>query len=664
MSKIETRELERIFRIDVRKANSETRTVTAALSSETPVQRHFGTEILVHEQNSINMERAAEGLPLLWSHDHEAPIGRVDNIRLDADRVLRGDLRFSNNTRAAEVWADVRDGFLKDLSIGYRIDEYEEKDDGTVPVVRWTPLEASVVTVPADARVGVNRSNPKEEKPMAEDKTPDAAAITETRQPKPEVRSELKLFTLEKERERKEGAKLEAQRRAEIRELFVRYVDRYGDSFGDLQRACEDSPEVTVDKAKQAILDAIADGYVSVDVAARQDEGSHFAGLPKMEPRRGQSFTAGEDAMDKFARGAELSLTIRSGTVVDKDKLEEARGGELFSMSPSELAREYLRLQGERATGNREQIIGQALKFGKRSGISHGTGHFASILENVANKSMLDGFMQAPESWSSWCQTRSLPDFKTASLLNLSLFSDLSTVREGQQYEHGDMSDIKETMQLATYGRLFTISRQALANDDLSALGDIPRAMGQAAAYKIGDIAYAILTTGTTATMAQDGVALFDASTHGNYVTAGAAPSVATLNSGMTAMSLQTDPAGKVLGIRPQHLIVPVALETTAKTLIAATYDPAGTAGTLTPNPFNNSMQVISDHRLDSFNNAGWFLAARSSTVVLGFLNGQQTPYLESKDGWDVDGVEYKVRIDAAAAAADYRGLYYNDGVT
>lgn len=159
-------------------------------------------------------------------------------------------------------------------------------------------------------------------------------------------------------------------------------------------------------------------------------------------------------------------------------------------------------------------------------------------------------------------------------------------------------------------------------------------------------------------------MALFDASTHANYVTSGAAPSVATIETGRTSMALQTDPQGVTLGIRPQYLITPEALRSTANVLVAAQYDPAGTAGTLTPNTVQGTLTAVSDHRLDTFNSSGWFLAGGSNTVVVGFLNGQQTPYLESKDGWDVDGVQYKVRIDAAAAAADYRSLYYNDGVT
>lgn len=664
MTRIHNQELQRTIQLDTRAMDEESRTVTAALSSETPVPRWFGTEVLVHEADAINMERADQGLPLLWSHDHESPIGRVENIRLDSDKVLRGDFRFSRNAKASEIWNDVRDGFLRDVSIGYRIDAHEEEDDDIIRVTRFTPLEASIVTVPADARVGINR-NHEEVTTMADDKKPETAAEEQTRQhEEPGVAGELRLLRLDKERERKAGAQMERERIRQLDDLFDRYELRFGEgAFSELKTLCLDNTEVTLSRAKAYIDEAILEGHVSVDISARQDTGSAFSGLSGIEGMGRAKATAGADQLDKFQRGAELALSIRAGAVVKPEELKEAQQGEYLSMAPSELAREFLRVNGQRATGNREQVIGQALQYGERAGISHGTGHFASILENVANKSMLDGFEQAEETWSVWTQQRSIPDFKTTSLVNLSLFNGLEQVREGAQYTHGDMSDIKEQIQLATYGRLFTISRQALANDDLSALGDVPRAMGMAAAYQIGDIVYTVLTTGTTTTMVQDSTALFHAD-HSNYVTAGAAPSVATLNAGRTAMATQTDPQGKTLGIRPGYLIVPIALQTTAETLIAATYDPAGTAGTLTPNPFQNSMTVVADHRLDTANASGWYLAARRNTVTVGFLNGQSTPYLESKDGWSVDGVEHKVRIDAAAVASDFRGLYYNDGVT
>ncbi len=648
----------RSIRLDSGRIDKTTRTVSAALSSETPVRQLFGNEILSHEEGSINMERAVDGLPLLFAHDRERPIGRVDNIRLDPNRVLRGDATFSNNDDASQVWGDVSEGFLRDLSLGYRIDEYEEQDEDTFRVTRFTPLEVSVVTVPADNTVGINRSH-EESKMSDEDKTSDVGTEKpEPRQEERDVKRNIHQFRIDREKERQRGAKQEAQRREDIRSLFSRYEDKYGDDFSALRDACERDAEVTVELAKQAILEAVADGYVSIDVSTRQDMDSRTPDIQKSRPRGGVTrMQMGEDQIDKFCGAAEIAISVQANGVYTPEEQKESQRHEYYSMSVTELAREYLRVTGRRGSGQKHDIIGEALK----RDISHSSSHFASVLENVANKSMLDGFTQAPETWARWVQTRNIPDFKAASLLNMSLFGDLDMIREGGQYEYGDMSDIKETIQLATYGKLFGISRQALAGDDLNALGDIPRGMGAAAAYKIGDVVYAVLTS--NGTMLQDSTNLFHAD-HSNLVTSGAAPSVATLNAGRTAMALQTDPNSKVLGIRAAHILVPIALQTTAEVLIAAQYDPAAVAGTLTPNPFQNTLGVVADHRLDAANAAGWYLAAARNTVVVGFLNGQQSPYLESKDGWSIDGVEYKVRIDAAAAAADYRGLYYNDGVT
>lgn len=638
--------------------NSDTGAIPAALSSETPVRQPFGTEVLVHDAEAINFERASNGLPLLLGHDHAQLIGRVDNVHIGPDRKLRGDIVFAKNEKAAEVAKDVEAGMYRDISIGYRIDDYQEDEDDLVRVTKWTPMEASVVSVPADSVVGFNRSN--EDDTMSDDaKTGKPAEDAETT--RPSAVAEMRLLKKEREAERKQGAIAESQRRAEIRSLFDRFESQYGAEMSDLRRQCEDNPLITPTAARDEIFELLAEGTAQQyrqDVTREQDPGSSFKGA---RPPRVQ---AGESDMEKFERGVSRALLIQTGSQFKPEEVQEAQQGEYLSMSVSEMARDYLRIKGERATGNREQVIGQALKYGRRDAVSHGTGDFASILENVANKSMLDGFMQAEETWNQWTQSKSIPDFKTASLLNLSLFNGLDLLPEGKQYEYGDMSDIKETIQLATYGKLFSISRQALANDDLSALGDVPRAMGMAANYQIGDIVYNVLTTGTTTTMLQDGVALFDAATHGNYVTSGAAPTVTTLDAARVAMATQTDPQGKTIGVRMGYLIVPIALQTTAETLIAATYDPAGTAGTLTPNPMQNVVQVVADHRLDTFNSSGWFVAARMNTVCVGFLNGQTQPFLESRDGWSIDGVELKVRIDAAATASDYRGLYYNDGVT
>lgn len=136
----------------------------ASISSEEPYGRWFGTEILDHSPGSVDLSRASDGLPLLWGHDGQTRgtvIGRVENIRVD-DKRLRGDLRFFSTEAAQEVRTIVSEGH-REMSVGYSVERMklvEAGKDGkldTYRVMKWTPMEASIVGVPADHTVGVGR---------------------------------------------------------------------------------------------------------------------------------------------------------------------------------------------------------------------------------------------------------------------------------------------------------------------------------------------------------------------------------------------------------------------------------------------------------------------------------------------------------------------------
>lgn len=130
----------------------------ATLSSETPVVRPFGNEILDHSPEAVNLERAAMGLPLLIDHDLERQLGRVENIRLKG-RKLVGDIRLSERADMAGIVADVREGIRPDISIGYIIDEAVEVPGSTDwRITKWTLYEVSSVALPADHTVGIGRS--------------------------------------------------------------------------------------------------------------------------------------------------------------------------------------------------------------------------------------------------------------------------------------------------------------------------------------------------------------------------------------------------------------------------------------------------------------------------------------------------------------------------
>lgn len=663
--------LERVFTLERAGADEESRTITAALSSELPVDRDFGREILVHDKAAINMERAVAGLPLLFGHRSDTLVGRVENIALSADRKLRGNLRFSKSAKGEEAWQDVRDGMLQDISIGYRIDKWEESAESEgVRVIRWTPLEASVVTVPADHTVGINRQLQDRGSEMTADENAGSGTAATTEPVIDLDQFQLTRKTIEAQG-REAGRQQERARTGQIRNVFALHVAR-GPQFGDLMNACIDKG-LSVEQSKDALLELLGGeteplgrDYVQSPAHGSLDRRT-IATVQQESPTRvgAERIEMGRDSVEKFGEGAELSLLVRAGLITDKEKIAESRKCEFRGLTLSELASESLRISGARVSGkDRMARVGEALTRASTTG--HGSSDFANLLENVANKALLIGYNEAEETWSAWCRRGSLSDFKIASRVQLSGFTDLELVTEQGEFTHGTVSDSKETMFLSTYGKLFGISRQAVINDDLDGLARVPSSMGRAAARKIGDLAYApILATH----LMGDGVTLFDASAHSNYNATGTAPSVVSIEAMRSAMRLQTDGKGNTVGLAPAFLLCSTALEGTVRVLQIGQYDPAGTAGTLTPNTVQGTFETVSDPRLDAASGihsvTDWYMAAspsRGDTVEVAFLDGNDTPFLEQKQGWTVDGTEFKVRIDAVAKALDWRFMRKQNG--
>jgi HK97 family phage major capsid protein/HK97 family phage prohead protease len=168
LTEIGTRTLLREYTIDKSKIDEEKRTVELSFSSEAEVPRWFDEiEVLDHSTGAADLTRLNGGANLLFNHNPSDPLGVVEEARIDSDRRGRAVVRFGNSARAEEVWKDVKDGILRNVSVGYRIHalEMKEKRDGgqTVYLVtRWEPFEVSIVTIPADPSVGVSRqaSNP------------------------------------------------------------------------------------------------------------------------------------------------------------------------------------------------------------------------------------------------------------------------------------------------------------------------------------------------------------------------------------------------------------------------------------------------------------------------------------------------------------------------
>ena len=181
----------------------------------------------------------------------------------------------------------------------------------------------------------------------------------------------------------------------------------------------------------------------------------------------------------------------------------------------------------------------------------------------------------------------------------------------------------------------------------------IPSRMGRSASRLVGDLAYGVITSNP---VMGDGVAFFNAA-HNNLNEGGAAViSVVSVGAARNAMALQSDASNSATGlnIRPSFFLVPLALEDTAKVLMSSERDPAEgtTTSFFAPNAVRNLAEVVSDPRLDADSVTRWYLSASQQfdTIEVAFLDGVQAPLLEQQMGWNVDGTEFKVRIDVGTA--------------
>jgi len=137
------------------------RTAMIAVSSEEPVERSFGMEVLEHSAEAIDLSFLASGrAPLLLDHDPKQQIGVIESVELDSDaRRLRAKVRFGRNGIAAEAFDDVVDGIKANISVGYAINKMEKRGNDTYVAKSWRPVEASLVSIPADVTVGIGRSS-------------------------------------------------------------------------------------------------------------------------------------------------------------------------------------------------------------------------------------------------------------------------------------------------------------------------------------------------------------------------------------------------------------------------------------------------------------------------------------------------------------------------
>lgn len=606
--------------------DTDSRTVELSFSSETPYGRWFGDEILCHDEECINLERFSNGLgTVLFNHDRDAVVGHIEKVWLEDNRG-KALVRFDTDEQSETIFQKVQSGTLQGVSVGYAIYRYEVLEDedtkstngrfnGPAYVVTdWEPLEISIVSVPADPTVGVGRSaeeihtsidTQEDNTRMDQEKTLEVQEVKST-----PVETGLTQADLQKAMEQ------ERKRTSEITALFRDF---------DVEGADEAIVMgVSVDEARAMVMDQLR---------ARN---------------KGVSVTMGEAESDKFRAAAQDAVLMAAGIPV----ADAAPGAqELRGHSMVELARESLQREGLQANfGDNMELARQAI---------NSTSTFPAIMANLANKSVMVGFNEAETTYQIWAGKGSNRDFKEAARVALSEAGNLELVPEGGQFQQDFLGEASARTKVATYGKLFSLTRQAIINDDLGLFSKIATKYGSAAKRLVNKMVYAQLTGNVKM---QDNIALFDTK-HGNVAGTGEALSVKAIAKAITAMRRQKGITGEAtLNITPKYLVVPPELEMVAYQIVNSTAAVDGVNSGVA-NPYKGRFVVVADAELTDPD--AWYLVADASqhdTIEVTYLNGVETPRLETRQGFDVDGIEYKVAFDCGVSALDFRGVFKNAG--
>lgn len=668
--------------------DNDARTVEVIWSAGARVRRarFFGDpydEELSLDPAHVRLERLNAGAPFLKVHELDTLDAVIGSVVPGSARIENGRgialVRISERADVEPIWRDIQAGHIRAVSIGYQVHRFDiSKPDGQRELWRavdWTPFEISAVPVGADPAAGFRakgehhdcvlhrRDAPTEQgaSPMTEktqtpapteevvaDPTSETAATEETTMTDEktgaaeaqahatDTRSQPKSQTQGSASAKPEAPDTEAVA-TRAREAERDRVSTIYDLAGrlNLERGfAEDLVKrgVSVDESRRLILD---------QVATKSDETRTFGQVSIPLGGRDERITR-RDAV------ANALLHRYSPTLFPlEDAARQYRG-----MTLLELARESLGNAGVNTRGlSRDEVATRAL---------HSTSDFPEILAAVTNKTLRQAYEAYPRTFSLFCRQVLATDFKAMHRVQLGEAPQLLEVGESGEFKRGTLGESKESYKVKTYGRVVAITRQTLINDDLDAFTRIPAMYGNSIAQLESDVVWGIITANPA--MA-DGTALFHAN-HKNLAGTGAALDVGSVGAARAAMAKQTGLDKKtVLNIRPAFLIVPAALELKAEQLVAQNLVPAQ-SGNVVPQSIR-TLAPISEPRLDAASETAWYLAASPNqidTIEYAYLEGQQGAYIETRNGFDVDGVEIKCRLDFGAKAIDWRGLYKNPG--
>jgi hypothetical protein len=289
----------------------------------------------------------------------------------------------------------------------------------------------------------------------------------------------------------------------------------------------------------------------------------------------------------------------------------------------------------------------------------HTTSDFPTLLTSASGRVLLDTFQAAGSALRAISAKRDAADFRPITSVRLGEAPALQKVNEGGEVKYGSRAEAKESFRVETFARIFSLSRQAIINDDLQAFADISAAYGRAAAEcEASGLASLIAANSGLGPEMDDGNTLYSAA-HANYTTPGGQIDVTSLDIGRKALRSMKGLDGKTpIGVTPKFLVVGPEQETAGEQILASLA--AAEVGEV--NPFSGKLTLLVEPR---FTGNAWRLFADPGELPVirrAYLNGNDGPIVEQRDGWTTLGVEFRAILDFGCGIEEYRGTYMNAG--
>ncbi|RBI82660.1 peptidase U35 [Rhodosalinus halophilus] len=581
----------------------EARTVEVVWSTGAPVRRRDMAgqyiERLSLAPEAVDLSRL-EGASVLDAHRQTAVRDVLGSVRSAAVDGKRGTalIQFSARPEVEPVWQDVLAGILRHVSVGYSVEDWVETTENGARVL------TAMRWTPHEISLVPTPADPGAHIRMETEMTDTTTTPAPPEAPTTETRAE---------------ANAEIRSIARIAGLDQSWIDGQIDGGAD------------PDTARRAAFEALA---------------KRSAPPIRTEQVRVEM---GESQDDPALRARQMGEALYARINPRHDLSEPAR--RYAYATPVDMAKELLTLRGESTMAlSPASLVTRAL---------HTTSDFPIILGDTVGRVLRDAYQAAPSGIRRLGRQTTARDFRAVNKIMLGEAPLLEKLNEHGEIKAGTMAEAREAYKVETWARKIGITRQVLVNDDLGAFADLARRMGQAAAETEARILVTLLEAGSgNGPTLSDGKALFHAD-HGNKAGTGAAISDATLSAARLALRTQKGIEDRTIRVTPRNLLVPPALETTAEKWLAS-IAPATAADV---NPFSGSLSLVVEPRLSSATR--WYVTADPGEIdglEFAYLSGAEGPQVESRSGWDVDGVEIRVILDFGAGFIDHRGWFMNAG--